>query len=304
MPLPITCACGARFEADDALAGREARCPECQEPVAVPAADRAPPVTSLLALASATLALVGAFTVVGTALAAVLGLAGLVSISRNRDRLAGTGLATFGLVAGVALTALTLFALGSGELFGLGSFSRLGQFGDEVDFSGPLEVSVADKGFAITRPSAKWGRARHGAVDDPVADQLSDRPDLLLVQPARYLFVEAREADRGLSLDRCRDEVVTALVTGHNDVPGLPLRNVRPTVRETKELPADGWAQRREFVVDIRYGSQPWTMLVRLQKKADGTVYITRGYTQRRHFARAEEELRRALDSFRALGGK
>lgn len=304
MPVPITCSCGARFDADDALAGQEATCPECQAPVAVPGADRPPPLTSLLALASATLALVGAFTVVGSTLAAVLGVAALVSISRNRDRLAGTGLAAFGLIAGVAFTTLTLFALGSGELFGLGSLTHMSQLAEEVDTSGPLEVTVPEKGFAMTRPSAKWGRARNDSVDDNVAEQLFDDPDLLLVHPTRYLFVEARAADKLASLDRCREDVLTALITGHQDVPVFPPRNIRPTVRETKELPADGWAERRELVIDFRCGSQPWTMLLRLQKTAGGNVYITRGYTQRRRFARAEEELRRVLDSFRVLDGK
>jgi hypothetical protein len=304
MPLPITCACGARFDADEALAGREALCPECQQPVAVPAADREPPRTSLLALASATLALVGAFTILGTVVAAFLGLAGLISVSRNRDRVAGAGLATFGLVAGVAFTALTLFALSSGELYGLGSMANLQELGDEVDTSGPMEVVVAGKRFAITRPSSKWGRARQNTVSDVIANQLLDEPDLLLIQPSRYLFVEAKVADGGTSLDHCRDEVLAALISGHDDIPGFQVRNIKPTLRETKQLPADGWAERREFVIDVRCGAQPWTMLVRLQKSTGGTVYVTRAYTQRRRFAPAEAEMRRALDSFRALDGK
>jgi hypothetical protein len=303
MPLPVQCACGACFDADEALAGREVSCPDCQQPVAVPAAGAAPPRTSLLALFSAILALVGAFTVVGTVLAAVLGVAGLVQVSRNRDRLAGAGLATFGLVAGVALTALTLFALGSGELFGLGSPTHLGQLGSEVDTSGPMEVVVADKGFALTRPSRRWGRAHNDVVSDDIAGQFLDEPDLLLVNPSRYLFAEVRVADDGTTLDRCRDEVLANLTAGRGDVPGVGGRDVRPTVRETKQLPAEGWAERRELVVDVRYGSQTWTFLLRLQKTRAGAVFVTRGYTQRRRFVRAEPELRLVLDSFRALGG-
>jgi hypothetical protein len=303
MPLPITCGCGARFDADDSLAGKEATCPECHEPVSV-AADAAPPLTSMLALSSAVLTLVGAFTVVGTAVAALLGLAGLVQITRSRGRLAGTGLATFGVIAGAALTALTLFALSSGELFGLGSPTHLGMLAREVNTTGPLEVVVAEKGFAMTRPSVSWGRAINDDVEDDVVSELLDDPDLLLVQPARYLFVEARVDDNGNSLDRCADEVVNALRAGRHDVPVFARREVRPTVRETRQLPAEGWSERRELVVDLHCGSQPWTMLVRLQKSADGDVYITRAYTQRRRFAHAQLELQQVLDSLRLVKGK
>jgi hypothetical protein len=303
MPLPITCGCGARFDADEALAGKETTCPECQEPVSVAAADAAP-TTSLLALSSAVLTLVGAFTVVGTAVGALLGVAGLVQINRSRGRLAGGGLATFGVVAGAALTVLTLFALSSGELLGLGSPTHLSMLAHEVKTTGPLEVVVAEKGFAMTRPSVGWGRAINDEVEDIVVGELLDDPDLLLVQPARYLFVEARVADNGNSLDRCADEVLSNLRAGRHDVPSLLQREVRPTVRETRQLSAEGWAERRELVVDVRCGSQPWTVLVRLQKSASGDVYITRAYTQRRRFIHSELELRQALDSLRLVDGK
>jgi hypothetical protein len=303
MPLPITCACGAQFDAEEALAGQATRCPECQQPVTVPAVDRLPRRTSLLALFSAILALVGAFTVVGTVLAAMLGLAGIIHVARNRDRVAGAGLATFGLVAGVVLTGLTIFALSTNELFGLGSPTHMGQLNDDVDATGPLEVRVTDKGFALTRPSAHWGRARLNAVSDPIASQLLDDPDLLLVHSARYLFVEARVADVDTNIDRCCEEVLAALQASHSAFPMSRLRNVRLTVRDTKELPAAGWAERRELLVDIRCGSQAWTMLLRLQKTAKGDVYVTRAYTQRRRFLAAEAELRQVLDSFRLLDG-
>ncbi len=301
MPLPITCACGARFDADEASAGREAVCPECREPVPVPAPGGAPPRTSLLALTSAILALVGAFTVVGSALAAVLGLAALARIARHRGRVAGAGLATFGLVAGAALTGLTLFALSTGELFTPGSLALQGRLGDDVDATGPMEVVAARKGFSLTRPGPKWGKARHDRLDDPVAEQLLDEPDLLLIHPSRYLFVEARAADLGVSLDRCQDEILAALRAGRHDLPLFRPRDVRPTVRQTKQLAGGDWAERRELLIDVRCGSQPWTFLVRLQKTANGAVYVTRAYTQRRRFPRAEPELRQALDSFRVL---
>src|SRR5438045_2244643 len=69
MALSLSCACGARFDVDDAQAGKEVVCPECQQSVKAPAASPAV-VTTDWALASVVLALAGAFTVVGS-LAAV-----------------------------------------------------------------------------------------------------------------------------------------------------------------------------------------------------------------------------------------
>jgi hypothetical protein len=301
MPLPVTCACGAKFDAEEALAGKEMPCPDCQEPVSIPAVDRQPRRTSMLALWSAILALVGAFTVLGTLIASVLGLAGLIHVSRNRERIAGAGLATFGLVAGIVFTGLTLFALSSKELFGLGSPTRLGQLGDEVDVSGPLEVRVVDRGFSLTRPSVRWGKSLLNFVNDPIAGQLVDEPDLLLINPGRYLFVEARLEEGADSLDNCVPTLLAAMQTGNRELRALGNRNVRPTVRETKALPPAGWQERRELLVDVRCGSQAWTMLMRLQKSRNGEIYVTRAYTQRRRFAPAEAELREVLDSFHLL---
>jgi hypothetical protein len=207
------------------------------------------------------------------------------------------------MVAGLALTGLTIFALSTNELFGLGSPTHMGQLSDEVDTSGPLEVKADDRGFALTRPSTRWGRATQNDVDDPIASQLLDEPDLLLVHPARYLFVEARAVDDDMSIDHRRDEILAALKAGHHEFPLMGIRNVRATVRDTKQLPAAGWDERREMLVDIHCGSQSWTMLLRLQKSANGMLYVTRGYTQRRRFLAAEAELRQVLDSFRLLDG-
>src|SRR4051812_13283476 len=56
MALSLTCACGARFEVEDTLAGQEVSCPECQQPLKAPALQRVPLRTSGFALASAQLA--------------------------------------------------------------------------------------------------------------------------------------------------------------------------------------------------------------------------------------------------------
>src|SRR5262245_8864590 len=111
MALSLTCACGARFELEDTLAGQEVACPECQQPLKAPTLRTVPLRTSDYALASFILALIGAFTLVGTLAAVVLGVLGLVNVSRHRERVTGAGFAIFGIVAGSFFTVLTVTAL-------------------------------------------------------------------------------------------------------------------------------------------------------------------------------------------------
>jgi Domain of unknown function (DUF4129) len=149
MSLSLSCACGAKFEVAETFAGQSVACPECQQPVRVPAATGARLQTSGYALASVVLALVGMFTIVLPALAVLLGLCGLVSIARHRGRIAGTSYAVFGIVLGLVFVPLMLFAVSREEIFD--------QFREKIntgkaDFSGPLEIVRAQEGYAITRP--------------------------------------------------------------------------------------------------------------------------------------------------------
>ncbi len=314
MALSLTCDCGARFEVEDTLAGQEVSCPECQQPLKAPALQALPVRTSALAIASAVLALAGAFTVVGTLAAVGLGVAALVSIARHRDRLAGAGLAIFGIVAGCALTPLMLLALTTSELFGVGGWFREKVLADQIDTSGPLEV--VEKDFAITRPSEKWGQATANALDDPILAGLQKDRDLLLVQPARNAFVDVRVVrnSKGVTIEGCRLEVLKELESvrdnpfqdGADDEdfpqprrPGRP-STVKPLGPEP-ELPALDGAQGREMTVDVHRAGQAWRFLVHYYKKPGKPLYIVRAYTQKRNFRRVEGELRQALDSFRLL---
>ena len=313
MALSLTCDCGARFEVEDTLAGQEVSCPECQQPFKAPALQALPVRTSALALASAVLALAGAFTVVGTLAAVGLGVAGLVSIARHRERLAGSGFAIFGILAGGALTGLTLLALTASELFGLGGWLREKAMADQIDTSGPLEV-VSAKDFAITRPSEKWGQAAPGGLDDPILSPLQKDRDLLLVQPARNAFVDVRvdRKNKFRRFDQCREEVMQEF----QNVPDNPLfdpdeeeapprrrpgRASSVSVAASRQLPALDGAEGQEMVVDVHRAGQAWRFLVRFYNKPGGPLYIVRAYTQGRSFRRAEDELRKALDSFRIL---
>jgi hypothetical protein len=306
----LTCDCGARFEVDDTFAGQEIACPECQQPVKVPARHKVPPRTSAYALASVVVALVGAFT--PAALVAVgLGVAGLVSIRHNRERITGAGFAVFGIVLGLVFSSLTVLALVLG-FTGLGGYVHQRTLEKQIDTAGPLEVVIAASGFAITRPSEKWGKIPIGHVEDLIVDHFQDGCDLVLVQPANYTFVDVRSdvGARFQSLDNCQKDVLDGFDPrpaqprdpfGGADDDDFALHAKAKLVRSSRleEAGREG----REMLVDVRVFGQQWRFLIRLYRKGNGPVYVVRAYCRSRHFAALEAELRQALDSFRLLGG-
>ena len=223
MPLSLTCDCGARFEVEDALAGQTVSCPECQEPIKAPSAKRPTLRTSGFALASFLLAVVGAFTVVGTIAAVVLGLIAVVAILRDRERVAGLGFAAFGIGLGLVFTTLTLWALTTGELFGLGSGMRRLQMADQlepVDPKAPLEIK--EDGFSLTRPSFKWAKAKKDFSYLLIDPLLSKDAVLLIVQPDLNAFADVQvEADGRIA--SFEQEVVNQL--RQNSARPAPVKN-------------------------------------------------------------------------------
>jgi hypothetical protein len=303
MALSLACSCGAGFEVAETLAGQVVRCPECQRSVQVPAREARPLRTSGYAVASVVLALVGAFTVFLTAAAVVLGLLALVSIARNRRQVAGSGYALFGIVAGLAFTALTLVALSRGELFGAGGVREWFLAG-QLDYSGPLEIQRAADGFAITRPSEHWGVSRGRLAED-----LADGGSLMLANLTRDAYVEVTvtEGRQHRSLDQCRDDFLAGFRDAHHEggfgarKPGLRLSGFR--LRESRRLPRAGGADSAEVLFDVRLAGQALTYLTHIIKRErEDRVYVVSGWVQRRHFVQMEPELRRTLESFRLLG--
>ncbi len=307
----LTCACGARFEVDDSLTGQEVLCPECQQPVQAPDANPQPRVTSAWALASAVLALLGAFTVVGTILAVVLGLIALVSIRRQRDRVTGAGFAVLGICLGVLFTVLTVVALNAGELFGLEAWMRERNLARNIDTSGPLEIIQAANGFAITRPTEKWGKVPNEDSGDPAVIDFQEDLDLLLMQMAQHAYIDVRKLP-GVgpfpTLDEYKGEILSEFGQQHR--PRNPFEDddadFRPAVRVRqlgeRRLEVKDGMEGRELEVEVRCAGKPWLFLIRLYRRGNiGPMYVVRAYAPKRRFAQIRSELEAALESFRIL---
>jgi hypothetical protein len=313
MALALTCACGARFELEDTLAGQEVTCPECQQPLQAPASPRLPRRTSLYALASALLALMGAFTVIGTLIAILLGILAMLDIARHRDRVAGAGLALFGIGAGAVFTVLALLAFSTGELFGLGGKMHEFQLADQIDRGGPLEIVRADKGFIITRPSARWGVAIDNQLEEQLLEALQKDRDLILVQPAQYACIDVRVESwaKVFSLQELQTHLLTDLQAPPGNQP-LGEDNLQRFFRVTQvqvpqavhELPETDKAKGGEMIVDLRCGNQPWRMIYRFYKTPAGKLFVLRGYAQKRRFPAVQPEITQALDSFHLLNNR
>jgi hypothetical protein len=305
MTLSLTCACGARLEIDEKFAGQSISCPDCQQTLTAPTMGRSPVRTSGFAVASFVLALVGAFTVIGTVLAVVLGALALADIKRHRDRVAGRGYAIAGVVLGVVLTGLSLFAYTSVELFGLDSLMREPQWAGKLEYRGTDPIRNTSAGYAITPPSDKWG-VYHDPNPGPFAFQVNENLLLVNVTDDAYLVCWPEPVAEQLSLEQSRQQALrdfrdADLTTG----PGLLKPNFRASQFEDhppKVLPVLNDLEALEMVVDKSVGNQRRTYLVRVvRKRGDNQVYLVAGGTARHRFSRLETQLRKGLDSFRVL---
>jgi len=220
MPISLTCTCGAKLEIDDAFAGKVIPCPDCQRPlstVPINLTGAAPPPltipdqrTSGWAMASLCLALAGAFTVVGSLIAAGLGWFAIREIEHSDGKLGGRQIARAGLILGIAFSLLTGFLLFLKTPFGIDGFLRM------VEWAGKLDHSAAE---SVTQKTPKhqhpisivpphgFGRA---LLKDPNALK---RDDILLYSPSEdaYLVCLAHYPTDDAELRDPTDRLKTAL---------------------------------------------------------------------------------------------
>ncbi len=310
MALSLICACGARFEVEDTLAGQDVSCPECQQALKAPALRQPTLRTSDLALASAVFALVGAFTLVGTVIAVILGSLALVRIRRT----------IFGIAGGSVFTLLTFLALSSSELFGLGGRLRSNMLADRVNTSGEL-THTDDSGFSITRPSREWGVAAVDDLGDPFVIALQGQPpnqrktDFLLVSMRRVLYVDVRSELRPVpNIDTIMEEAVAVVTTDRKVDPDEPRRardneaNLFRILKvesdnSSKRLDVGEGVEAREKGVKVRFAAgQEWRMFVRVYYNGS-KLYVVRAYGPQKAMKFGADDVRKLLDSFTIGGG-
>ena len=308
MPIALTCDCGARFEIDDSYAGQEWPCPDCSAPIRAPRKANASARPGLLALLAAALALAGAFTIVGSLAAAILGAVALIRIRASKGQLAGQRFALAALVGGLILTGLTVFLWTRPGLFPIGLWLRRQQFAGQLETGGPLEAVGPDG--SLTRPSAAWSRAVRGRTTHPVLGDMQKGRDLLFVHLDEYAFADMARLDvPGNSAYLEMEPAITQDMLPER--PGLfgpddDRRRVpsQLAMKQSSRLgeAVDGW-KCNEWLFDVTRGGQRWRFIVRAYRKerpaASDPVYIVRAYCPARSFARLEPELRQILDSLR-----
>jgi hypothetical protein len=296
MPLALSCACGTRFEVDETYAGQAVSCPECQRSVKAPAGARSPLRTSGYALASVVLAWVLMLTFVGPLLAVALGLAALVSIARYPDRVTGRGYAWFGIASGILWSAVSFFALSNAELF---DAVRERIHAGDVERGGPREIVREKEGFAVTRPSERWGIS-HGKM-------LADMPagTVTLVDPGKDAWFQAipeQVGPMGITACRQRELQVWREDPGVAGLGSGPRRHSDFRLRSTRSLPRKDGTSVEEMFFDVRILGQPFTVLDHVVKdERTGWLYTLRGWVNRRHFEEMRSDFEKAMDSFRLL---
>jgi hypothetical protein len=246
------------------------------------------------------LALVGAFTVVGTVVAVLLGLLAILRIHRERERLAGTGYAVFGIVWGLAFTALSLFAFSTGELFGVADQLRARAMAGNLEDPADLRLVQEKDGFRIDRPSHQWRVAR-----EALRKEMENDSALLLANPRQDAYLDVSvdrfsflglEAYADRLLDSFRDEA-----QGAKKGADALHRTTGFKLLDRRLLPPGRGIHRIELRFEVKILNQPVIYLVRIIKEDPGRVFVVRSWAARRRFVHEEPELRALLDSFHSL---
>lgn len=303
MAISLTCECGARLDIDDTFAGQTISCPDCARPLKAPDLRATGQRTSGLALTSFVLALIGAFTVVGTALAVVFGALALLQISRQRDRVTGSAYAVSGIVLGVLLTGFSVFAYSSVELFGIGRLMIEAQWSGKLDF--PQSDEVVRNDFTIKRPSKAWGIFRE--AHSPTQPWQFDRhlEHLLLVNVAEdaHVICFVIRANPGEDWER----VALEEFRDYNRVEnyGRQSTKSRPARFEShdrKRHDAGEGVETVEMRVNRTHAGQARQFILRiLKRRNDVNLYVVAAGARESNFTRVQPQLEQALESFRIL---
>jgi len=302
MTLAINCTCGARLELDDRFAGQTIQCPDCQKPL------QAPPLTSPLlrtsgvALASVILALVGAFTVIGTIVAVILGVLALRQIARRPQQLTGRRFALAGVGAGAILTAVSLFAYIKTDFFGLDRLLRGPMWAGKLDYSESMEV--ASGSIMLKRPNPHWGHYRPRETQDNFG-QLTRSEFVILVNlkddahAIGFSFPKGQLPDnfeeyRNAAIPKLLKSELVRLLIPKRRADSLP----EHSDRDRKEIPGENGRREEALLLDVRLGKHERTFLMRFFPSGD-EIYVVAAGTRKNRYRAQETQLQQIVDSFK-----
>lgn len=285
MTLAINCTCGAHLELDDRFAGQTIQCPDCKKPLQAPSLTSPTLRTSGLALASLILALVGAFTVVGTIVAVVLGVLALRQIRRSPEVLTGRRFALAGMGAGALLTALSLFVYIKTDFFGLDRFLRGQLWAGKLDYPESLEVAAG--GIILKRPNNRWGHYRPRETQDDIGQPT--RPESILLvnisddaHAIGFSFPKGQLPDnpedyRKAAISRFLRSDLVRLLTPKRSAEFLP----EHSYRDLKEFLIEK-GTKEELVLDVRLGRHDRTFLMWYFPNGDEVFVVAAGARKNR----------------------
>ena len=291
MPIPLTCTCGAKLEIDDKFAGQTILCPDCNRSLVPEPPAPTPTRTSGLAVLSLLLALVGAFTIVGTLAAIACGAAAYRQLTRQRGPVGGIRIAQAGMILGAVFTVLALVTYGSRTLIGIDSLARQYLWAGKLDYFGSLTVAKKrfsdDRTYTLDRPSPNWGTLKQAGQK----------------QSDHLMFVNVRDDAHILWLsDVCPDnDVASQRAVARDCFLGSELvrligRMPDNASESAKERNVDD--EQREFVLDVTLGGIPRTFLCRFMK--DGQyVNVLVGGARAHRFERLKDDFHRVFNNFK-----
>jgi len=304
MPISVTCQCGARLEIDEKFLGKEILCPDCQRPLPTTAPATPPPLelpdnrrTSGLAVLSLTLAMVGAFTIVGTIAAIVVGFFALREIAAKAAKLDGVNFARAGIAVGAVFTLITLAALVSPTVFGLDAFLREFALAGRLQYPAGevIRTDIINGEIEIHRPRPieAWAQYLSGNTQTPNVE-----PDLLILVNVRedaYLACQSFDVDllddedalEKSAFARFRKSELVSLIGKTKGV----LVN-ESTLVEKKPKAAEGT---QEITFDIRIGGhERRCMMMYSTNKVGLRLNVLVACARRSRFERMQEDFRKA----------
>jgi hypothetical protein len=304
MPISVTCQCGARLDIDEKFLGKEIPCPDCQRPLPTKAPVVPPPLdlpdyrrTSGLAVLSLTLALVGAFTIVGTLAAIVVGVFALRELSSKSGKLDGIGYARAGIIVGAVFTFITLAALISPTVLGLDTLLRDLAYASRIQYSGSKTVDTRrnnDVNITLNVPPGKWGI--YLQPETLPNNLVNDDLILINVHEDAFIGVQTLLLDGGEDDDEKQKKVLERFY--RSELVNLMGRLRRKTLgREgtiVKQEPVDG---NQEITLDLQLGGLPRRFLIQYPAKDRDRVTILVGAARASDYERLQKVFR---DTFKS----